>query len=600
MRAEILAPSPGERRKQCAEVTRSDPGRSRRSGLQPSSSEAGLRSPPRWPTASWTRRARFHGCVAKSEVIRVVKDGVACRREETAGVWNQAGPRRPRGVSGTGRAAWLLFVHLRERHSEHVVAEPGSFRFVNAVCPAGTLVVGGGYATQRIAPAKLAATGLLAPIAMCRVAVVVRGDRENLGPAAGGRSGRRLLARLEYRYLHGAPQSMPRRPGALTRLPRCAPAASAAPTSRSPSSGSAATTSAGRIDEEADARGRRRRARRGRSRSSTPRTSTATRRQRGVPRPRARRAARPGRARDEVRNGDRRRRDRRARRRRRTSARRSRRRCGGSDRPDRPLPVPPARRRHADRGDARRDGRARPGRQGALHRLTRTSPPPRSRRRTRPPPRAADAASSRAQNEYSWLVREAERRAAARPASGSVSACSRTSRSRAACSPASTAAGEPAPEGTRLHGAGAVVDDATWTGSRRSTRSRRPRAGLLDVAIGGLAAQPASPRSSPARRRPSRCARTRPRANGSRRRRPGRAERPLAVLAELVAAAALVCLDPGHGTAPEIGRQFEPIGPGSAQLKIKDPGGAAGEEPVALAIARRTRRCCAPAATGSR
>jgi len=61
------------------------------------------------------------------------------------------------------------------------------------------------------------------------------------------------------------------------------------------------------------------------------------------------------------------------------------------------------------------------------------------------------------------------------------------------------------------------------------------------------------------------------------------------VLAEVTAAAALVCLDPGHGTAPEIGRELEPIGPGSAQLKIKDPGGAAGEAPVALAVARRTR-----------
>jgi N-acetylmuramoyl-L-alanine amidase len=61
------------------------------------------------------------------------------------------------------------------------------------------------------------------------------------------------------------------------------------------------------------------------------------------------------------------------------------------------------------------------------------------------------------------------------------------------------------------------------------------------------------------------------------------------VLAEIAAAAALVCLDPGHGTAPEIGRQVEPIGPGSSQLKIKDPGGAAGEAPVALAIARRAR-----------
>jgi N-acetylmuramoyl-L-alanine amidase len=61
------------------------------------------------------------------------------------------------------------------------------------------------------------------------------------------------------------------------------------------------------------------------------------------------------------------------------------------------------------------------------------------------------------------------------------------------------------------------------------------------------------------------------------------------MLAELAAAAALVCLDPGHGTAPDVGRQVEPIGPGSTTLKIKDPGGASGEAPVVLAIARRTR-----------
>ncbi len=60
------------------------------------------------------------------------------------------------------------------------------------------------------------------------------------------------------------------------------------------------------------------------------------------------------------------------------------------------------------------------------------------------------------------------------------------------------------------------------------------------------------------------------------------------MLAE-IAAAALVCLDPGHGTAPAVGRQLEPIGPGSTTLKVKDPGGAGGEAPVALAIARRTR-----------
>jgi N-acetylmuramoyl-L-alanine amidase len=51
----------------------------------------------------------------------------------------------------------------------------------------------------------------------------------------------------------------------------------------------------------------------------------------------------------------------------------------------------------------------------------------------------------------------------------------------------------------------------------------------------------------------------------------------------------LVCLDPGHGTIPSVGRQTEPIGPGSTQRKIKDGGGAPGEAPVALAIALRTR-----------
>jgi N-acetylmuramoyl-L-alanine amidase len=60
------------------------------------------------------------------------------------------------------------------------------------------------------------------------------------------------------------------------------------------------------------------------------------------------------------------------------------------------------------------------------------------------------------------------------------------------------------------------------------------------------------------------------------------------VLVETVAAA-LICLDPGHGTAPAVGRQLEPVGPGSRELKIKDGGGTPGEAPVALAIARRTR-----------
>ena len=56
-----------------------------------------------------------------------------------------------------------------------------------------------------------------------------------------------------------------------------------------------------------------------------------------------------------------------------------------------------------------------------------------------------------------------------------------------------------------------------------------------------------------------------------------------------VAPPPLICLDPGHGTLATVGRQTEPIGPGSSQLKIKDGGGTTGEAPVALTIALRTR-----------
>ena len=51
----------------------------------------------------------------------------------------------------------------------------------------------------------------------------------------------------------------------------------------------------------------------------------------------------------------------------------------------------------------------------------------------------------------------------------------------------------------------------------------------------------------------------------------------------------MICLDPGHGTPAAVGRQVEPIGPGSRTMKIKDGGGAAGEAAVALAIATRAR-----------
>jgi N-acetylmuramoyl-L-alanine amidase len=62
------------------------------------------------------------------------------------------------------------------------------------------------------------------------------------------------------------------------------------------------------------------------------------------------------------------------------------------------------------------------------------------------------------------------------------------------------------------------------------------------------------------------------------------------VFAEALAAtAALICLDPGHGTLPALARQREPIGPGSSIRKVKDGGGARGEPEAVLAIANRTR-----------
>ena len=62
----------------------------------------------------------------------------------------------------------------------------------------------------------------------------------------------------------------------------------------------------------------------------------------------------------------------------------------------------------------------------------------------------------------------------------------------------------------------------------------------------------------------------------------------------------LICLDPGHGTPPRSDDSESRSGPGSKTLKIKDGGGTAGEAPVALAIAKRTRALLAPAAIASR
>ncbi len=105
---------------------------------------------------------------------------------------------------------------------------------------------------------------------------------------------------------------------------------------------------------------------------------------------------------------------------------------------------------------------------------------------------AASRRSSPTQNEYSWLVR-------ARLSEELLPACERLGVGFIPYFPLASGLltgkyrrGEPAPEGTRLHGRELDATRRRATGSRRSRRSRRERGvALLDVAIGGLAAQPA-------------------------------------------------------------------------------------------------------------
>jgi hypothetical protein len=64
------------------------------------------------------------------------------------------GPQGPQGPQGP-RGSTISYTN---RYSEHVTVPAGSFRFANAVCPAGTEIVGGGYATDNVSTALLVPT----------------------------------------------------------------------------------------------------------------------------------------------------------------------------------------------------------------------------------------------------------------------------------------------------------------------------------------------------------------------------------------------------------------------------------------------------------
>ena len=163
-------------------------------------------------------------------------------------------------------------------------------------------------------------------------------------------------------------------------------------------------------------------------------------------------------------------------------------------RPHRPLPAARARPGHADRGDAVGAERPGPRGQGALPGLLQLRRLAGRRRRLDRPHRAASSASS-ARRTTTPCSSGASRRRWCRPASSSGSACCRTSRSPTACSPASTGAARPPPAGSRLAGGGryaARLAAAPWdTIEALETYAAERGLSLLDVAIGGLAAQPA-------------------------------------------------------------------------------------------------------------
>jgi hypothetical protein len=70
------------------------------------------------------------------------------------GLQGPEGRQGPQGIAGKTPA-------YSNAYSDRVAVPPGSFRFVNAICPAGTLLVGGGHATDRVSLARLVPTNFV-------------------------------------------------------------------------------------------------------------------------------------------------------------------------------------------------------------------------------------------------------------------------------------------------------------------------------------------------------------------------------------------------------------------------------------------------------
>ena len=78
-------------------------------------------------------------------------------RRGPQGVPGAIGPVGPRGSQGPQGLRGNT-ISYRNGYSGFVSVPAGSFRFANAECPAGTQIVGGGYATENVSTALLVPT----------------------------------------------------------------------------------------------------------------------------------------------------------------------------------------------------------------------------------------------------------------------------------------------------------------------------------------------------------------------------------------------------------------------------------------------------------
>ena len=92
-----------------------------------------------------------------SGALRIVETPGDCLASEVAVSWNASGPAGTPGPAGPPGPPGSR-VSYSNGYSEHKAVPPGSFRFAEAICPSGTQVVGGGYATQNVSTALLVPT----------------------------------------------------------------------------------------------------------------------------------------------------------------------------------------------------------------------------------------------------------------------------------------------------------------------------------------------------------------------------------------------------------------------------------------------------------